>query len=628
MRIKTFILGTVALLSLSRFFSPVATAEEKPLIFAGDKSYPPIEYLQDGIAKGLNVELLQALSRAMGRKISVRLMLWNDAQQKVLNGQADALTFMSPSEEREKLYDFSDPTLPDRFSIFVQSDNLTIHNVSDLKGKRVGVTRGGYPRKVLEGYKKIHLVFIKNYLEGFQFLLTGKIDSVALDTWVGAYTIQKHKIKGVKAAGEPFAERYAAIAVKKGNVKLLQEINNGIQKLKKDGTIERLIDKWSSEEVVFLTRKRIRQVISLAIVILGLIAVILLWIKTLRKEVKRKTALLLESEEFSSSLLNNSPNPIVVINQDSSVRYVNPALENLTCFSSSELIGRKAPYPWWTEDTQQKTSRDLGEAVHKGVQRVEELLQTKNGEQFWVEITSAPIRKNGEFKYYLTNWIDITERKHAEELIKASLRDKEVLLKEIHHRVKNNLQVISSLLDMTSMRIHDQQANDLITDARSKIHTMALIHARLYRGERFDQIDMRNHILELLSYLSQVYSEREGITPVVEPTTVTLAITQAIPCALVLNEVISNAFKHAFRQGQKGIIEISIKRSDSDTIFIRVKDDGIGIPEEVDIYKTDSLGLKLLRNLVQNQLKGKIDVKRDKGTEFIIEFKTLEERAR
>jgi len=211
----------------------------------------------------------------------------------------------------------------------------------------------------------------------------------------------------------------------------------------------------------------------------------------------------------------------------------------------------------------------------------------------------------------------------ANEEIKGSLREKEVLLKEIHHRVKNNLQVISSLLDMTSTRIHDQQANDLITDARTKINTMALIHARLYGSERFDQIDMRDHIRELVSYLSQVYSERKGITTVVDLTSVYLSITQAIPCALVLNEVISNAFKHAFKQGQKGTIEISVKRSAQDTIFIRVKDDGIGIPEQVDIYKTDSLGLKLLRNLVQNQLKGRIDVKRDKGTEFIIEFKTL-----
>jgi PAS domain S-box-containing protein len=243
-----------------------------------------------------------------------------------------------------------------------------------------------------------------------------------------------------------------------------------------------------------------------------------------------------------------------------------------------------------------------------------------------VLITPLGVKEERALGGYLVQVQDIDKQKRAQEQIQASLREKEVLLKEIHHRVKNNLQVISSLLDMTGMRIHDQQANDLITDARSKIHTMALIHTRLYRSERFDQIDMRNHILELVGYLSQIYSEREGITPVVEPTTVNLAITQAIPCALVLNEVISNAFKHAFKQGQKGMIEISIKRSDSDTIFIRVKDDGIGIPEEVDIYKTDSLGLKLLRNLVHNQLKGKIDLKRDKGTEFIIEFKTLEER--
>jgi two-component sensor histidine kinase len=215
----------------------------------------------------------------------------------------------------------------------------------------------------------------------------------------------------------------------------------------------------------------------------------------------------------------------------------------------------------------------------------------------------------------------------ANEEIKTSLKEKEVLLKEIHHRVKNNLQVISSLLDMTSTRIHDQQANNLIKDARTKIHTMALIHARLYGSERVDQIDMRDHIRELANYLSQVYSDSKKITLIVDLSSIYLPITQAIPCALVLNEVISNAFKHAFREGQKGTIEISVKSPAQDTISIRVKDDGIGIPQEVDIYKTDSLGLKLLRNLVQSQLKGKIDVKRDKGTEFIIEFKTLEEKA-
>jgi len=135
---------------------------------------------------------------------------------------------------------------------------------------------------------------------------------------------------------------------------------------------------------------------------------------------KRAEEALRESEEFSSSLLTNSPNPILVINPDSSIKYVNPSLKNLTGFSSSELIGRKAPYPWWTEETLEKTSGDLEEAMAKGAQRLEELFQKKDGEKFWVEITSSPVHKNGEFKYYLANWMDVTERRQVQEVIRES----------------------------------------------------------------------------------------------------------------------------------------------------------------------------------------------------------------
>jgi PAS domain S-box-containing protein len=221
---------------------------------------------------------------------------------------------------------------------------------------------------------------------------------------------------------------------------------------------------------------------------------------------------------------------------------------------------------------------------------------------------------------------EITERKRVEELIQASLREKEVLLREIHHRVKNSLQVISSLLDLTSLRALDQQAIGLLIDARARIHTMALIHLQLYQSERFDRIDMGSHARELVDYLSQAFATKSRwITPVVEPSDVYLPITQAIPCALVLNEVISNAFKHAFREEQEGIIEISIRREADDTITLRVKDDGIGLPEAIGIETTDSLGLKLIRNLVQEQLRGRLQVKRDRGTEIAVEFPVLKE---
>ena len=129
---------------------------------------------------------------------------------------------------------------------------------------------------------------------------------------------------------------------------------------------------------------------------------------------------LLHSERFSFILLTNSPHPVILINPDSSIRYVNPALERLTGFSSTELVGTKAPYPWWTEETLNKTRKDFEKAIDKGVKRLEQLFRKKNGERFQVEITSAPIRTNGNLKYYLANWVDITERKRAEEALLKS----------------------------------------------------------------------------------------------------------------------------------------------------------------------------------------------------------------
>jgi len=137
-------------------------------------------------------------------------------------------------------------------------------------------------------------------------------------------------------------------------------------------------------------------------------------------ERKRAEEALRESEEFRSSLLANSPNPIDVINPDSSLRYVNPALEKLTGFSAAELIGKKAPYPYWTQETLKKTTIGFRKAMRQGDQRAEELFQKKNGERFWVKITSTPVMNNGEFKYLLTNWVDITKRKQVEEALRQS----------------------------------------------------------------------------------------------------------------------------------------------------------------------------------------------------------------
>ncbi len=223
---------------------------------------------------------------------------------------------------------------------------------------------------------------------------------------------------------------------------------------------------------------------------------------------------------------------------------------------------------------------------------------------------------------------EIAERRRAEEQIKASLREKEVLLREIHHRVKNNLQLVSSLLDMTSMRTRNAEAISLLNDTRAKIYSIALIHMQLYESDRFDRIGMEEHLGQLVRYLTQVYSSSAGrIRLEVAPSDVFLTVNQAIPCALVLNELMSNAFKHAFKDGAPGVIRVTITMNDDNSgVHMSVRDNGVGIPEDVDFDSTDTLGLQLVKTLVELQLKGSVKLLRDTGTELLIEFKLAESR--
>lgn len=214
---------------------------------------------------------------------------------------------------------------------------------------------------------------------------------------------------------------------------------------------------------------------------------------------------------------------------------------------------------------------------------------------------------------------EIQERRAAEEQVNASLIEKDLLLKEIHHRVKNNLQIVSSLLDMSQTRSHIPVVSEILASARSKIHTMALIHTQLYQSNRFDLIDMESHIHSLCQSLSQMFGMNRRVNLEIDARDMVLPIPQAIPCALVLNELISNSFKHAFKDAAIGNIWIQMEKK-ADSIHMEVRDDGIGISKDLSVMTITSLGIKLIRNLVLRQLKGKLSITRNCGTEVKIIF--------
>ncbi len=219
--------------------------------------------------------------------------------------------------------------------------------------------------------------------------------------------------------------------------------------------------------------------------------------------------------------------------------------------------------------------------------------------------------------------IDISDRKLAEAQIRESLQEKEVLLKEIHHRVKNNLQIILSLLRMQARQANNPQITTLFQEAQNRVQSMALIHEQLYRSLDFSHINLRDYLETLTYNLFRSYGvDRQQIALTIETDDLQLTLNTAIPCGLIINELISNSLKYAFPEGQPGEIIIRLKSIASAPIaqiMLTVEDTGVGIPERVDWETTKSLGLRIVRNLV-TQLHGTLTVDCRQGTQFQICF--------
>jgi len=220
--------------------------------------------------------------------------------------------------------------------------------------------------------------------------------------------------------------------------------------------------------------------------------------------------------------------------------------------------------------------------------------------------------------------MDITDRKKAEKRLRTSLNEKEVLLQEIHHRVKNNLQIISSLLNLQARHIQDQNFLDMFKESQNRVQSMSLVHERLYQSNDLAHINFHDYIANLADALYQSHGiDNTDIALEINIKNLFLNIEMAIPCGLLINELLSNALKHAFPHTFKGKpqIKIEMNKNRDKTIDLIFSDNGIGIPEGFDIRKTESLGLELVTVLVEGQLEGNITLNREQGTHFHIHFK-------
>ena len=244
-----------------------------------------------------------------------------------------------------------------------------------------------------------------------------------------------------------------------------------------------------------------------------------------------------------------------------------------------------------------------------------------DGAAFWVRMDSLAVPDTeGKGEKIRTTITDLTQSKLNERL-QQSLREKEVLLKEVHHRVKNNMQVISSLLNLQASRIQEPTLKAAFRDSQTRVRAMAMIHETLYRSEALSEINLRPYIQKLAHDLFQTYNTSPArVRLKAEVEDVSLDIDQAIPCGLVLNELISNSLKYAFPDNRKGEISLEVHVDGKGDVVLSFGDNGVGFPEDFDIQKTKTLGLSLAVSLMEKQIGGKMVVDRNNGLHYTFTF--------
>ncbi len=328
------------------------------------------------------------------------------------------------------------------------------------------------------------------------------------------------------------------------------------------------------------------------------------------------------SEARYRRLFETAQDGILILDADSGkINDANPFLMKMLSYSREELLGKQLWEIGVFKDI--KAAKEaFRELQTKRYVRYEDLpLETKDGRRVNVEFVSNVYSVDHQ-SVAQCNIRDITERKIAEEFIGRSLKEKEVLLKELHHRVKNNLQIIASLLELKLVNSKNKEVIDVFKQTQERIRVMALVHQKLCESKDFMSIDISGYINELVKGLLLSYgSDRKKIVVTVDVAKVLLKIDLAVPCGLIINELLTNSLKYAFPGNRRGKILIVLRSINKSTLEIVVSDNGIGLRKGFNLHSIKTMGLALVVSTIEGQLGGKVKLNRARGTQFKITFK-------
>ena len=343
----------------------------------------------------------------------------------------------------------------------------------------------------------------------------------------------------------------------------------------------------------------------------------------LSENITEKYNKLLESQEKFQSIIDSAVDGIITTDMDGKIVYVNHSLKNIFGYDNDEIEGKHV------------TMLMPDRYKQKFIDKLDKFNSTGNHELEGQTFDSYGLRNDGTefpFEISIATWgpksnkfttsiiRDVTSRKKTEKMLKNSLDAKEMLLKEIHHRMKNNLMIISSLLNLQSRYIKDEESKNIFKESQNRARSMALMHERLYQSADLKSIDFGDYISTQANDIYHTYVMDTNLIKLnIDVDDLRLDINTSIPLGLIVNELVTNSLKHGFPEGKSGEIGIIFHKQDENYI-LEIKDNGVGFSEDIDYKNTDSLGLQLINNLT-DQIDGEIEFNTSSGTSFKISFK-------
>jgi PAS domain S-box-containing protein len=347
------------------------------------------------------------------------------------------------------------------------------------------------------------------------------------------------------------------------------------------------------------------------------------------KERKEMEDALRESNEKYRTLFESDPNYTVLVGLDGKILDINNSAIDFIGMPREELLNKKyTDTGLFSEEDEAIQIKNFANAI-AGLdgEPFQCKISNKDGDESWLESQLVPLKKDGLVNTVLIIATDITTRKIATDKLKYSLNEKEILLNEIHHRVKNNMQIVSSLLNLQTEHLKDENAVNILKESQNRVRSMAMIHENLYKSKDFTYINFHDYVFKLTSDLLYSYNiSQDKIRPELDIGEIKLNLETAVPCGLIISELVTNCIKHAFPGKENGILKLKITKLD-DKFKLIIQDNGVGFPDNVDYKNTTSLGLQLVNSLV-DQINGTLELIKNDGTKFQIIFEELKYKER